>query len=68
MDIPEPDVPLAEIPETPEPEVEIPEEEVPLADVPKTGDRSLLWQMSALLSAVGLMVLKAFERKQDDEA
>ena len=68
VDVPEVDPPLVDIPEEEPPLVELPEEEVPLADVPKTGDRSLLWQMSALLSAVGLMVLKAFERKQDDEA
>ena len=44
--------------------MDIPDVEVPLANVPKTGDASLLWYMTALLSAAGLLALAAFERRQ----
>ena len=60
VEIPDVEVPLAELPE----EVDIPDVEVPLANVPKTGDASLLWYMTALLSAAGLLALAAFERRQ----
>lgn len=73
VDIPDEDVPLVEVPEVDPPlaelpdEVEIPDEDVPLADIPKTDDLSLLWHATALLSAAGLMVLAALERKQRRE-
>ena len=60
VEIPDVEVPLTELPE----EVDIPDVEVPLANVPKTGDASLLWYMTALLSAAGLLALAAFERRQ----
>ena len=71
-ELPEPEVPLDELPdesleELPEPEVplnnvpyeeeEILDEEVPLADVPQTGDISLLWYVGSLLSTCGLAAL-----------
>ena len=74
VDVDEPDVPLVDVPdvdvpqtETPEELVEVPEEDVPLADVPKTGDRTGLWRMAALMSAAGLAVLTALERRQRRE-
>ena len=74
VDVDEPDVPLVDVPdvdvpqtETPEELVEVPEEDVPLADVPKTGDNTGLWRMAALMSAAGLAVLTALERRQRRE-
>ena len=54
MEIPDEDVPLVENPFDNE-EVEIPDMDVPLAAVPKTGDNSLLWRLTALLSTGGLL-------------
>lgn len=53
VNILEEEVPLVEAPE----EVVIPDEDVPLANVPKTGDISMLWYLTTLLSACGLALL-----------
>ena len=60
-DIEEPEVPREE-----EPEIEIEEPDVPLAEVPETGDGSGLWFVSAVLSAMGLVLL-FFTRKREDQ-
>ena len=60
VEIPDEDVPLADIPEE---DVEILDEDVPLANVPKTGDISLMWYLTTLLSACGLAFLSL--RKKD---
>lgn len=60
--VPDPDVPLAELPEeevplSEEPAEELTEladEEVPMADVPETGDASALWIVALAVSALGL--------------
>ena len=83
MDVPEPDVPLADLPEEPvteipdsdvprsggpeEPEEEIPDEDVPLADAPETGDGSLKWYAMALLSAAALAVIGLLKKKENEE-
>ena len=65
IEIPEEEVPLAEEPEEP---IEIPEEEVPLADVPETGDSSLLWMLTTLISALGLAYLTITGKKREENA
>ena len=60
-DIEEPEVPREE-----EPEIEIEEPDVPLAEVPETGDGSGLWFVSAVLSAMGLVLL-FFTRKREGQ-
>lgn len=77
-DIPDEDVPLAGIPLADIPDADvplsgftgltgIPDEDVPLASVPKTGDRSGLWHMMALLSAFSLMAMTMVDKKKRQE-
>lgn len=66
VEIEEPEVPLAEVPEVEETEdltEEILDEEVPLAEVPYTGSLSILWILIACLSAASLVFTGA-KRKQ----
>jgi len=66
VEIEEPEVPLAEVPEVEETEElteEILDEEVPLAEVPYTGSLSILWIALSCLSAAALVVTGA-KRKQ----
>ena len=55
------DVPLAELPEDDLTEIE--DQDVPLADVPKTGDSSMIWNVLAVLSGTGLVLL-ALDKKR----
>lgn len=58
MEVSEEDVPLAELPQLPEEQIqdteELPEEDVPLAEVPKTGDASMLLVLMSASSGTGL--------------
>ena len=72
VDIPDEDVPLADMPAMPSEEEtleELPEEEVPLAKVPKTGDGShgALWTAMGFLSMIGLAALSLLKPKKDEE-
>ena len=49
-----------------EPEVEIPEDPVPMVGIPQTGDFSMAWCVTALLSALGLAVL-TLKKREDEE-
>ena len=68
-EIPEPEVPLEELPEEPErrEETELEDPDVPLSDVPQTGDISLGWYGAGILSALGLLMLSIFGRKKSKE-
>ena len=62
MTIDDPDVPLAELPDE-DNLTEIADQDVPLADVPKTGDSSMIWNVLAVLSGTGLVLL-ALDKKR----
>lgn len=64
-DIHEENVPLADAEQ--EEIVDMIDEEVPLAEVPATGDSSALWLMLTALSGSGLVGLKLFEKKREEE-
>nr|WP_277935115.1 doubled motif LPXTG anchor domain-containing protein [Parablautia muri] len=68
MDIPDEDVPLANLPSRRSSLVDIFDEDVPLANVPKTGDISDAWYLIAVLSAAGLLCLTALEHKKRKNA
>ena len=63
-DIPDPDVPLADLPTE-----DLFDEEVPLADLPMTGDTLFLWFAALSISGAGLMILAVSgkRRKRDKE-
>lgn len=63
VEIPDEEPPLAEWP----PVVDIPEEDVPMADVPQTGDISLVWYATTVMSATGLALLLISNKKKEQE-
>ena len=63
VEIPNEEPPLAEWP----PVVDIPEEDVPMADVPQTGDISLVWYATTVVSATGLALLLISNKKKEQE-
>lgn len=65
IELGEGDVPLADAEQ--EEIVDMIDEEVPLAEVPATGDPSALWLMLTALSGSGLVGLKLFEKKREEE-
>ena len=76
-DLRDPEVPLADLPETVVPTTEQPandeladleEPEVPLADAPKTGDSLIAWVLAAGVSGVGLVWLALTNKKRRDES
>lgn len=67
IEIEEPEVPLGPAPDLPEEPVEIFDEDVPLADVPKTGDSMMLYVVSAIISALGLVFLALTGKKKIEE-
>ena len=69
-EIPDPDVPTGELPDTPaEPEqpVDIDDPEVPLGEAPKTGDLLDLWLALAGMSGIGLAGIHFTGRKKKRE-
>ena len=69
-DIPEPDVPTGELPDTPvEPEqpVDIDDPDVPLGEAPKTGDLLGLWLVLAGISGMGLAGMHLIGRRKEQE-
>ena len=40
---------------------------VPLANVPQTGDVSIVWYMVVIMSAMGLLCLRGFDKKKRQE-
>ena len=69
-EIPDPDVPTGELPDTPvEPEqpVDIDDPEVPLGEAPKTGDLLGLWLALAGMSGIGLAGIHFTSRKKERE-
>lgn len=71
VEVPEEDVPLAELPQLPEEQIqdteELPEEDVPLAEVPQTGDASMLLVLMSASSGAGLAWLTISGRKRREE-
>ncbi len=69
VDIPDPDVPLGELPDEPTDleDPDVPLTDLPVEGVPKTGDPVLLWAAAGLLSGAGLTALSVTGRKKDGE-
>ena len=67
VEVPEEEVPLANLPEDPEEEVEIPEEDVPLAVSPQTGDgsRTALWAALSGFSLLGMLGLMLGKKRDE---
>ncbi|MDO4553480.1 MAG: hypothetical protein Q4C22_08115, partial [Bacillota bacterium] len=67
--IPDEETPTGDAPIEEDPVAVIPEPEVPLGNVPQTGDRNMPigWLMVALVSAGGLAVLAATDRRRKEE-
>lgn len=67
VEVPEEDVPLANLPEEPTEEVEIPEEDVPLAESPQTGDgsRTALWAALSGFSLLGMLGLMLGKKRDE---
>lgn len=64
-DLPDDDVPLADLPKDPEEFEELEEPDVPLANVPETGDAMLAWASAAALSGLGLAFLSRRKKEEN---
>jgi hypothetical protein len=65
-ELPDEDTPLTELPDEDPPLAELPDEDVPLAGVPQTGDNSLLWVMTLVVSGLGLVYLVLSSKKREE--
>ena len=59
-------VPVVSVPDEQPPLVDIPPEDVPMTGIPQTGDFSMVWYVTALMSALGLAVL-TLKKREDSE-
>lgn len=70
IDVEDPETPLDPLPELPEEpvEVEVEDPDVPLANVPQTGDNTVLWATTAVVSGAGLIWLAVDGKKRREDA